>query len=401
MKVNNDKATDEWLSSQKRGTRSTYQTAWKYFIEYAGMNGDRILESRKNDKDFAWEKRVLRFKRWMTEEKRQSDNTAKTGTTAVRSFFAYHRMPLEFRKTEKEKLTEAKRKFEDYRFNREDLKKMADVSDLVEKYVIIAGKSFGLRAGDFLRLRCGDLEPYINREPPISIGEYSTEKESVKAFPFIDADAKPVIQLMLEKLNREGRVKPSDKMLSYKDAIQLSRIIRRAAKKAGINYGDKQVRFHCLRKFLCDHLSSHMSSEKWKQIVGKTIKEGAYVSADSLREDYQRTMAETCFTKAIKEEEIEFLAEKKALEMAAKLMNISDEHRKKMLMRKIDKAKTHEELDKVAEEIRKGREDTKTNTDGGWGRQKTVGEDELEGYLAKGWRATMTLPSGKIVIENA
>jgi hypothetical protein len=40
-----------------------------------------------------------------------------------------------------------------------------------------------------------------------------------------------------------------------------------------------------------------MSESKWKQIVGKKINEGAYVSPESLREDYRRVMSETLLNK--------------------------------------------------------------------------------------------------------
>ena len=179
----NDKATMEWLESQKGQTRATYKTAWRYFLAHAGMTGDQILEDRKTDNEYAWEKKVLGFKTWLTDQMGQSQNSAKTGAGSARSFFSYHRMPLEFRKVEKAQLNKAMRKTEDYRFSREDLKKMVEVADLTEKYVVLVGKTFGLRAGDFLRLKRGDLEPYIDREPPIPIGEYQTEKEEVKAHP--------------------------------------------------------------------------------------------------------------------------------------------------------------------------------------------------------------------------
>jgi integrase len=317
----NDKATHAWLDSYKPSSRYTYQTNWKYFLEYAGMTGDQIIEDRKADKDYAWEKKTLEFKNWMTKQpsKRNpsetlGEYTATGAVGAVRSFFAYHRLELQFRRTESARLTEAKRKTEDYRFSREDLKKMAEFSDLEEEYVVVVGKSFGLRAGDFLKLTRGDLKPYIERPVPISIGEYSTQKESVPAYPFIDSDAQPVIKRMLEKMSREGRKDPNERMLTHKDSIQLTRILKRVAKKAGIEHGNKQIRFHCLRKFLCDRLSDVMSESKWKQVVGKTISEGAYVSADSLREDYQRAMEETAFTKPVSEEEVELRVAKRLLE---------------------------------------------------------------------------------------
>ena len=401
----NDKATREWLDSQKKGTRSTYQTAWKYFLEYVGMTGDQILESRKDDKDYAWEKRVLEFKRWMIEEKGQSENTAKTGTTTARSFFAFHRTPLEFRKTEKAKLKEARPKSEDYRFSVEDLKKMSDVADLTERYVITAGKSFGLRAGDFLRRTRGDLEAYIDRETPISIGEINTQKENVKAYPFIDADAQPVIKLMLDTMNREGKIKPSDRMLAFKDEIQLTRVLKRVAEKAGINVGNKNVRFHCMRKFLIDHLSSYMSESKWKQIVGKTISEGAYVSPETLREDYARAMTETCFTKRISED-VEKIAKREALIAIAKNMGMTDAELKSTFRMRKPKhiGEEIETLEKLIEEKR-NENSQKTETNGGCvdgehcGNFRQIGETELLSYLKQGWQIVHNLQNGEVIVK--
>ncbi len=396
-----DKATHEWLNSMKKSSRATYQSAWKYFLEYTGMTGDQILADRKADKKYAWEKRVLDFKRWMIEEKKQAEKTATTAAATARSFFAYHRVSLEFRPTEKRRLKEAKTKYEDYRFSREDLAKMCDVGDPTERYVLTVGKSFGLRAGDFLALARGDLEAYIDREPPISIGEYATEKESVKAYPFIDSDAKPVIKLMLGQMDREGRKSPDERMLTYTDTIQLSRIVRRLTEKAGIKVGNKRVRFHCLRKFLCDRLSDVMSESKWKQVVGKAVDEKAYVSSDLLREDYKRAMSETTFTKIVGEEEVEKRAKKMTLmTIAVNAGLVKDEEEMKAIWR-IRKAVTDEEQIKVLEEMTQRK--TATNEDCANGHadcQKIVSEEELPNHLSHGWRVAAVLPSGKVVISN-
>ena len=66
-----DKATEEWLNSQKRSSRYIYKSVWKYFTEFTGLTGDQILESRKADKEYAWEKRVIEFRNWIIEEKRK------------------------------------------------------------------------------------------------------------------------------------------------------------------------------------------------------------------------------------------------------------------------------------------------------------------------------------------
>ena len=60
---------------------------------------------------------------------------------------------------------------------------------------------------------------------------------------------------------------------------ELSTILQSLGNKAKIQNGPQRIRFHCLRKYLSDRLSSVMSESKWKQIEGKKINEGAYINA--------------------------------------------------------------------------------------------------------------------------
>ena len=75
----------------------------------------------------------------------------------------------------------------------------------------------------------------------------------------------------------------------------LTIILQTLAKKAGMEIDNgaihgKRIRFYCLRKFLIDRLSAYASESQWKQIVGKSIDEGAYISQDQLRGVFQRAM---------------------------------------------------------------------------------------------------------------
>lgn len=321
-----DEAKEVWLASQKMPTRRYYSDWFAKFQEFTGLSGDEILAKRAVDKPGTWEAKVLAFKNWLLNEKKLSEYTATAMSMAVRGFFSYHRVTLQFRPMESKRISEKSRVTEDYRFSLADLKKLYEVSDLEERYVITAGKSFGLRAGDFLRLTRGDLEPYITNEAPASIGKIKTEKEKVAAYPFIDSDAQPTIRLMLEKLTREGKTNHDDRILDFSQAIQLTRILKRLILRAGLEVGNKEVRFHCLRKFLSDHLASHMSESKWKQIVGKKISESAYISPDELRKDYSRAMDETCFAKSLDFEkrlqEVEKIKEQLGPEMVEKMRDL-------------------------------------------------------------------------------
>lgn len=319
----------------------------------------------------------------------------------VRGFFSFHYVKLNYRRQESKRIGERYRKTEDYHFTLEEIKHMADCADLEDKYVVVAGKSFGLRASDFKRLSRGDLEPYINREPPISIGSINTVKENVPAYPFIDIDAQHVIKDMLVWMTRDGRTAPTDKMFQPKER-ELTSALKRLADKAGINSGNKRISFHCLRKFLIDNLSRFMSESKWKQIVGKTIDEGAYVSSDSLREDYKRAMVETTFVKVLGQQEAQLQSQKDMLITIAKQMfGFTDDKIKTIFRSK--KATTLQAEVNLLEEITKAQEQEKQKANGctdGKNCQRVASEAELETLLTQGWHVVLCLPSGKIVVSN-
>jgi hypothetical protein len=202
-------------------------------------------------------------------------------------------MPLIFRKHESRKLTEKNRVTSDFLFDREDLAKMALCGNLKERYILIVGKSVGLRASDFLKFTYGQFRSLkLESDAPITIGEIGTLKESVKAYPFLDSDAIPIVKQMLES-NKDA--KDNDKILNDSED-NLSVVLQTLGKKAGFEVDEhgmvdgKRIRFHCLRKFLIDHLSAFASESQWKQIVGKTISEAAYVSTDQLRNVFSRAM---------------------------------------------------------------------------------------------------------------
>jgi hypothetical protein len=203
---------------------------------------------------------------------------------------------------------------------------------------------------------------------------------------------------MLERMSREGLTKPDSRVLNYERERQLSRIVQRLVKKAGIITGNKQVRFHCLRKFLIDHLSSFMSESKWKQIVGKKISEGAYVSPDSLREDYKRAMAETCFRKETTSEEVALLAKKEALKILAKAQGYTENDIRKIFMRK--KISTPEDEARALEElIEKGI--PHDCPDGEHCAEfSQVPEAQLLAHLKDGWEIVKELSNGEVIVKR-
>ncbi|MDH5783725.1 MAG: hypothetical protein OEZ35_08725, partial [Candidatus Bathyarchaeota archaeon] len=295
-----DKATLEWLKSQKKSTKKVYKSLWRWFLEFTEMNGEQILESRKQDKTHEWENKVLEFRVWASKhtckdhENPLSEGGIKTATGIIRGFFNYHYSDLKFRRSVSKRLSKKpKRKREDYKLSKETIARMSVVADIRDRYVLVVGKSLGLRAIDFISLKVGDFTCLnLDATAPIALGEKHTVKEGIPAFSFLDSDAVPIVKAYLATIDISD---PNARMLQVKKN-ELTVILQRLAEKANIELGNKHLRFHCLRKFLIDRLSAVMSESKWKQVVGKTISEGAYVSEAQLKDAYAKAMPETTFS---------------------------------------------------------------------------------------------------------
>ncbi|MGD0071572.1 MAG: hypothetical protein ABSB71_08450 [Candidatus Bathyarchaeia archaeon] len=298
----NDPVVEEFINSQsKRGTFFTYKSQMKLYLEFIKKTGAELLEIKRNDKDFQVEKSMLELRKWLL-EKGKSQCYATSTIGCVRGFYGYYRAPLRLRRQELEILTESARKTADYLFDRDDLAKMALAGSLKERYVLLTGKSVGLRASDFLRFTYGQFRSLkLDSEPPIPIGEIATIKEKIKAYPFLDSDAAPIVKAWLEGHQKE----PDDARIIDDDESNLTQILITLCKKAGMEVDvdkegkplgtihGKRIRFHSLRKFLIDRLSAHAGESQWKQFIGKAIDEGAYISQDQLRGIYQRAMKDT------------------------------------------------------------------------------------------------------------
>jgi len=278
---------EKWLSALSESSRRVYERNWEYFKEFTGLTTEEILEAKHKERNGDWKAKLLQFRTWILEEKGLSPNSAKTATGVVRGFFAFFETPIILTRGEKQRLKKGGRSTKDYKFSRKDVAKMALVSNLEEQYILMLGKSVGLRAGDFLKFTYGDLRKVdLESEVPIFLGDYNTTKKGIPAYCFIDSDALPVVKAILEANKNK---KDSDRVITVRSG-ELSIILQRIADKAGVESGNDRIRFHCLRKWLSTRLSASMAESQWKQIVGKTIDEGAYISSDMLRRAYERCL---------------------------------------------------------------------------------------------------------------
>jgi len=272
----------DFLDAQKPKTKRTYTYHIHKLIQFTnGQSGEQILADRK-----VWSRKILNYLQWLKNQG-YSDAYATTSCAMVRGLFQHYRKPLDLSKQDRVRLKERVRSTEDFLFSKDDLAKMNVVADLKERYVLLC--NFGLRAEDFSEIHYSAYRTLdLNSEVPIALDPIQTMKEKgVKAFPFINSDSLPIIKAVLEA-NKDA--KDSDRVWRERPQ-QLTVVLQNLVKKAGIDTHGKRVRFHCLRKYLCDALSSKMSESKWKQIIGKKIAESAYISTENLRECYLEAMS--------------------------------------------------------------------------------------------------------------
>ena len=291
---------ETWLDEYKSGSRIQAVRAWTFWIRYMeDKNEDWILKNL-NTED--WGTHLVNFRRWLEKQPKQrgggtlSDNTTKSLAALIRGYFVHLGAPLRLSRKQRRELTKVESlAIRDFPFNINTKEGLMRVANEIEDYIVCAGISFGLRVGDFIKFNRGQLEPLLNQEPPIPIGEVGTKKRGVKAYPFIDRDAKEAIQKLLQVMDREGRTDADELMLKLgakNKGNEVNRILKNLFRKADIPTGNFVIRFHILRKFVTDQLASVCSSDKWKWFVGKKST-SPYVSREG-REAYREVMKFTC-----------------------------------------------------------------------------------------------------------
>lgn len=263
MEKTPEELVEEWLDSKDERTGATYRLFWKRFEEFTDMNAREILNSRYTDfelphhdpKRWKWETVAKRFYKSLYGDGNPT-GTDKQHLVAIRSFFAYYRVDLKFRKKE---LPQPQSSSKYYNFNINELAAMIKFATPTEQWIVAGGKSLGQRAGDFAALKRKDIEPWLDDEPPIPI-EIKTQKISgVTAHPCLDADAVEAAKRLLASRTDNNPYMISGYSGNHLQGQMLTKIIQKLADAAHaenpriLKWREKElrIRFHDLgRRFL-------------------------------------------------------------------------------------------------------------------------------------------------------
>jgi len=293
MKMDNSKATTEWLNSRKQNVRWQYRHRWQIWLDYCTQkgipeNGSEQLEDMKkrrlsedNTIKYFYDNEVPKFFQWLqaeykgkTTNKPLSESSALAVTTAIRSFFSYHRYSLEIKKEALPSSEKVEGTYQDHAFDIYQLRTMFNCGDLQERTVLACGKDLWLRVGDFVSLKRDLIELAIKREHELAENEkrdieiiefeFTTEKEKEPCSCHLSKES---IELLEQYLKTYP--KTSEKLFPLTEDA-LNDLLRRLAEKSKITVSGR-IRWHCLRKFGITLMHGKITEPVMKYMTGKHI----------------------------------------------------------------------------------------------------------------------------------
>lgn len=292
--VKTDKAVVEWIASAKsKQTAYQYKNRWEIWLQYCNAkgllaNGSEQLEDMKkrrlsndNTIKYFYDNEVPKLFKWLQTEfegkithKPLSETSALAVTTAIRSFFAYHRYSLEIKKESLPSSEKVAQTYIDHAFDIYQLRAMFQQGDLKERTILACGKDLWLRSGDFISLSRDLIELAIKREmelaenekrePDIIEFEFATEKEREPCSCHLSRET---VELLKDYL--KGYPKTNEHLFAMTEEA-LSDLLRRLAEKSKITVSGR-IRWHCLRKFGITLMHGKVTEPVMKYMVGKHI----------------------------------------------------------------------------------------------------------------------------------
>ncbi|NVM23752.1 MAG: tyrosine-type recombinase/integrase [Desulfobacterales bacterium] len=269
---------EKWLEELGPGSRQTYESKFKDFLNWADKTDREIVVEWKavEDRDEFrkdWGKVVLRYYQHLLEQGAKI-NTARTHVIAARSFFASQCDKLKIKKGAIAKPRAARG---EHVFSRGDLQKMYKFAGVREKAILSTAVSLGWSASDFLSLEKSFLERYIKRARSEGLEfirfDWEREKTGEPILGILTPEAIGSLEEWFERIPGARWAFPREAGNGERSISQdsLNDILRALVKEANISTTGS-VRFHLLRKFLMSELASAGLNE-WevKIILGKAI----------------------------------------------------------------------------------------------------------------------------------
>ncbi len=274
----------EWAKASYRTEQNQKAAIRKLrdFLAFTKMAPEELVkEQRAKIDERAAQRRILAFYKKIIDAGK-TPTVAFDYTKFLRSFYNYYGLVLSFRPNELEMPLP---KIKDFPFELQHIQGMIYAANVKGKALILTLESSGLRIGDIVKLLRKDIEPLLEKEPPVEL-EVITEKERVRANSFLHSVAIKALKDYLASRTDDFPWLFTTDLGSNLSTPEADRMVKTAFKNAGFDSGNLRVRTHCIRKFTIGQFQdSGIEENLWKAIVGKKTPQAAY-NSNKLREAY-------------------------------------------------------------------------------------------------------------------
>jgi integrase/recombinase XerD len=413
------KASKLWLTAiqtDKSGSKHTereYCRGLKAFCDWIGKTPDQLITERKAElkdaeTEMDTENKLREFCAVLENKKTVTRTTIATKYHApVKSFYSYNNVPLKLRTPK-----HTTREREPHTI--EQIKALMKIVDVRERAFIMLLKDSGMSREDAVMLRYGDIKAEYEAGKEVIHLKVVRQKESIEYDTFIGKNAIESIKAYLEFRQRPRTITRIEKDEKITETItekitedtpiiatlhgkaltpeNFSTIFDRLSDKAGFKTSP-----HRFRKFFESHLGLSAPSMLVKKWMGHSLGvETAYFkpSIEEQRQKYIESYREIDLS------EKQTLSELKVKQMIAleQLKQTVTSEKYAELEKLVLQTQSTKELDDLGSNIRSGkiqlepikREDC----------QFLINENELENYIARGFRFVAVLPSGKLLVSN-
>ncbi|MGC9307834.1 MAG: tyrosine-type recombinase/integrase [Thermoplasmatota archaeon] len=407
------------VGTRSEQTRETYRTAVGQFAEVLDMSPSEIVAAVENGKDpytlidtFVGDL-LYRDK---------SPQTVRVYVAGVRKFFEANDIFIYPRELNaRVEMPKPKTRSHDRIPTEEELKLVFNVLDLRGRALMAVLVSSGMRIGAARKITLRDV--HFDEEITWVNLRASYTKGKNPRIVFISDEATAVLRQYIESEKRRGRFQSQDERVFPISKSTSWYILNNAFKKANLigekEYGRYDLHPHSLRKYYRTMLAAAGVPESF---ISKLMGHRKYLDESYLRakkemlvQEYRKAMPKLTISTPVKKE-TKF---DKLLQMAESL-GISESELREFVTERFFHGQVYvpaegeelpegggidvlelayaifpEEVDRLFKELVQRK---LQGTDNPGNAQKVVEEEQLEDYLAKGYKVENVLPSGRIVV---
>jgi len=398
--------------SHSVNSRHAAEMALKAFDKVFGMPAEDVIEDVRRGKLDVYKV----FERFVSELDKAglSPHTINGYVNRVKQYFAYNDVVLDktaFRvKVGLPRVSEP----DDRAPTVEELRRILAWGKLRTKALILVLASSGMRLGEAIRLKVGDID-FNSRPVRVQLSPKVASKTGEGRITYISDEAAEYLRQYLgERINYpEAWVFPSEADESrHMSEDRAWRTIVDCIEKAGLGkakektvMGRRKLHPHSLRKFFFSRVVGVIGETAAHALMGH----GSYLKTyykrpeEERARDYLRCMPQlTIFTESADMKRWKDEAKIEAIKAFAKSLGIENiEVRIAKLKEEKSEISDEKALSQIIREslgiMKLNMEKRNSNNDP----KKIVNENELERFLAQGWDVQTVLPSGKILIRKA